>query len=212
MARRFRSLPMRRRRPSCSGFWVARPDRRLSSYPPRRKFRRVLHRFAIGRGEDCPSGHRRGMNKAPFGGDLRIRTPADLATVVPYLVGYQPERSLVIIGERPADKRRATFLPRFDLPMVGHVGRFVRFVVAVSLRAEITSASLVLYLPDGELPEQGRAFVTDLIGAFDDEGVRVREALRVDGGRWWSYYCENPVCCPPEGTPIDTGQASVIEA
>jgi hypothetical protein len=29
------------------------------------------------------------------------------------------------------------------------------------------------------------------------------ESLRAADGRYWSYVCTNPECCPPEGTPFD---------
>ncbi len=31
----------------------------------------------------------------------------------------------------------------------------------------------------------------------------MRELLRVENGRYWSYLCGNVDCCPPEGTPFD---------
>ena len=34
-------------------------------------------------------------------------------------------------------------------------------------------------------------------------GLEVRELLRVQDGRYWSYLCHNPACCPAEGVPFD---------
>ena len=31
-------------------------------------------------------------------------------------------------------------------------------------------------------------------------GIDVREILRVQDGRYWSYMCANQACCPPAGT------------
>ncbi|WP_353939655.1 DUF4192 family protein, partial [Micromonospora sp. b486] len=33
------------------------------------------------------------------------------------------------------------------------------------------------------------------------------DALRVTEGRWFSYLCAEPSCCPPEGTPYDPAAA-----
>jgi hypothetical protein len=33
-------------------------------------------------------------------------------------------------------------------------------------------------------------------------GIDVMEALLVRAGRWWSYTCEHPTCCPADGTPV----------
>jgi hypothetical protein len=34
-------------------------------------------------------------------------------------------------------------------------------------------------------------------------GIAVTELLRAEDGRYWSYVCADPGCCPPEGTPYD---------
>ena len=34
-------------------------------------------------------------------------------------------------------------------------------------------------------------------------GIAMTELLRADDGRYWSYICRDPECCPPEGTPFD---------
>jgi hypothetical protein len=36
-------------------------------------------------------------------------------------------------------------------------------------------------------------------------GLGVLDAIAVTDGRWRSYECTNPECCPPEGTPITGG-------
>ncbi|MGA2831155.1 MAG: DUF4192 domain-containing protein, partial [Streptosporangiaceae bacterium] len=33
--------------------------------------------------------------------------------------------------------------------------------------------------------------------------LEVRDVLRVHDGRYWSYLCTEPTCCPPEGTPFN---------
>jgi hypothetical protein len=35
-------------------------------------------------------------------------------------------------------------------------------------------------------------------------GIVVLDTLRVTGNRWWSYECDDPKCCPPEGSPVPT--------
>ncbi len=37
-------------------------------------------------------------------------------------------------------------------------------------------------------------------------GVELKDALRVDKGRWWSYLCTDPACHPVEGIPVGTAQ------
>ena len=38
--------------------------------------------------------------------------------------------------------------------------------------------------------------------ACEPSGTALNEALLVRDGRWWSYLCHRPTCCPPEGTPL----------
>jgi hypothetical protein len=33
--------------------------------------------------------------------------------------------------------------------------------------------------------------------------VELHDVLRVEDGRYWSYICQNPSCCPAEGVPFD---------
>jgi hypothetical protein len=44
--------------------------------------------------------------------------------------------------------------------------------------------------------------------ALAPTGVRVRDALRVTDGRWWSYTCSDPSCCPSDGTPCRSDLAA----
>jgi hypothetical protein len=43
-------------------------------------------------------------------------------------------------------------------------------------------------------------------------GLTVLDALWVDRGRWWSYRCASPACCPPGGRPVDPAAAGHLAA
>ncbi len=47
--------------------------------------------------------------------------------------------------------------------------------------------------------------------AAELDPVVLVDALLADGERWWSVLCQGP-CCPPEGTPYDTGSNSMSAA
>src|SRR5260370_11935890 len=34
-------------------------------------------------------------------------------------------------------------------------------------------------------------------------GIMLRDLLRVENGRYWSYVCQDPGCCPPDGVLLD---------
>jgi Domain of unknown function (DUF4192) len=51
--------------------------------------------------------------------------------------------------------------------------------------------------------------VLPLIAALRSQGLYVQDALRVAEGRWWSYLCTEPLCCPPEGRPCRPPESAV---
>lgn len=51
--------------------------------------------------------------------------------------------------------------------------------------------------------------------ACETSGTALNEALLVRDGRWWSYLCHRPTCCPPQGTPLEgrtTPALQLVEA
>jgi hypothetical protein len=42
-----------------------------------------------------------------------------------------------------------------------------------------------------------------LAAAVRERGMRLHELMRVEQGRYFSYICTNPDCCPPEGVRFD---------
>src|SRR5260221_197036 len=39
--------------------------------------------------------------------------------------------------------------------------------------------------------------------AMRSTGIMLRDLLRVENGRYWSYVCQDPGCCPPDGVLLD---------
>ncbi|MGH3242524.1 MAG: DUF4192 domain-containing protein [Spirillospora sp.] len=131
---------------------------------------------------------------------LVIRSAQDAIAAVPYLLGFHPSRSLVVIGFESADG--GTCAIRLDLPSLDAAGR-----VAALLDANGFRRSLLLgYGPDDDV----RASVAAVRAALDAAGVPTAEAVRVADGRWWSLTCDDD-CCPAAGVPYDTS-ASVVAA
>ncbi|GAA4389993.1 DUF4192 domain-containing protein [Actinomadura verrucosospora] len=129
---------------------------------------------------------------------LVIRSAQDAIAAVPYLLGFHPSRSLVVIGFE--GRSGGTCAIRLDLPAPGAAER-----VAAVLAGNGFARSLLLgYGPPGEVAEAARPMRAALAAA----GVPVAEAIRVADGRWWSLTCDD-VCCPPEGTPYDISASAV---
>jgi hypothetical protein len=70
-----------------------------------------------------------------------------------------------------------------------------------------TEAIVVLYDPSEPEPGAGKEMpgadvVAVVRGALRAARIEIRDAYRVSDGRWWSYLCRDPQCCPTEGTEI----------
>ncbi|MFI0407965.1 DUF4192 domain-containing protein [Actinomadura sp. 3N508] len=131
---------------------------------------------------------------------LVIRSAQDAIAAVPYLLGFHPSRSLVVIGFESAAS--GTCAIRLDLPSLEAAERVAALLAGNGFRRSL----LLGYGPDDEVRESAAA----MRAALDSSGVPVAEAVRVADGRWWSLTCtEN--CCPAEGVPYDSS-ASVVAA
>ena len=136
---------------------------------------------------------------------VRAGSPTALLTLVPHLLGFVPEASLVVIGVAPPrDRIRVTL--RYDLPdpsQPGLVADLAAHAVGVLRAQRLTAAVAAGYGPE--------PLVTPVADEVRDAarraGIDVREFLRVQEGRYWSYLCRNEACCPAAGTPFDPAAA-----
>ncbi|WP_460368556.1 DUF4192 domain-containing protein, partial [Actinocorallia lasiicapitis] len=125
---------------------------------------------------------------------LVIRGPRDLAGAVPFLLGFHPEDSLVAVG---CGGPHTSCALRFALPLSGEAAHHLAAILA---QHRFTAAMLVAY-GSAEVAEGSVAAVRQALGEL---GLPVREAVRVHEGRYWSYLCESPECCPVEGAELGT--------
>jgi hypothetical protein len=142
---------------------------------------------------------------------IRMSTAADTVAVVPQLVGFRPERSLVAISLRPP-KGRVGLTMRYDLPPEIHDAAIAEDVATRLAHDGAMRAVLVCYpgdsVDDGELPR--RALIEEIRRELDERDIEMPDALCVDDGRWWSYFCSDPGCCPSEGTVIEEQQGPAL--
>ncbi|RQW84264.1 DUF4192 domain-containing protein [Micromonospora globispora] len=137
---------------------------------------------------------------------LAVRSPADLIAAVPYLLGFHPADSVVVVALRG---RQVIFAARGDLPQPGADPQpAARHLAEVIGRQGAESATVVGYGP----PDRVTGAVDAVGEALSEAGLIVLDALRVTDGRWWSYFCTEPDCCPPDGTPYDPAASEVSAA
>jgi hypothetical protein len=125
-----------------------------------------------------------------------LRSLGDLLAVVPYLLGFHPADSAVLLGLRT---KKIIFQVRGDLPPPADVPEFVAYYAELLVRQH-AGAAVVLGYGAGPLVTP---VVLALQAAVEARGITVLDALRVADGRYWSYLCDEPACCPPEGSPYD---------
>ncbi|XVU25432.1 DUF4192 family protein [Actinoplanes sp. CA-054009] len=124
---------------------------------------------------------------------ITVRNPAELITVTPYVIGFHPTDSVVVIGVLDGV---VAFAARRDLPSPGDDVDAVPLAVVASAQP----ARYFAIIGYGPASRVTRA-VTRIAAELERAGLFVFDALRVTEGRWWSYLC-TPWCgCPPEGHP-----------
>lgn len=144
------------------------------------------------------------LSGAPARQRVRVDSPASLLAVVPALLGFQPAGSFVIIASLPP-RGTVKLTLRYDLPGPGGclAVKIAAHAAEVLSDQDLTTVAAVGYGADEA--------VTPIATAFADcaarAGLRIGELLRAHDGRYWSYLCENPACCPPGGKPYDPAAA-----
>ncbi|MFI1953047.1 DUF4192 domain-containing protein [Streptomyces xinghaiensis] len=159
------------------------------------------------------------------GGQVTLRGPAELADALPYLMGgFHPDDSVVMVA---VHGERGRFGGRLRLGIPGDPaewaevsGRLARCLVSGSAERGVRPDGIIVFLcQDPAEGETAREVVERLrplsqalrlaCGALD---VPVLEALCLSGGRFWSYCCPDPRCCPEDGTPLALPGTSVMAA
>ena len=130
------------------------------------------------------------MNAPP----LTITGPAALVEAVPYLLGFTPTDSLVIVG---LSVNTVAVTARVDLDGLTP-GLITELAYTLRDKADATAMIALTYGPTAD-PEPVAA-------AARAAGLQLAEHLRVDQGRYWSLTCPIEGCCPAEGRPITAGR------
>lgn len=155
---------------------------------------------------------------------ITLRGPAELADALPYMLGFHPTDSIVLValhgGRGRFGGRLRLGIPESQhewLPVARHLAECL---IEGSERRGARPDGIVVFLcQDPAEAETGRAVMERLrplaqwlrtsCGALD---VPVPEALCISGGRFWSYCCPDTRCCPAEGTAMAVPGTSVMAA
>ena len=149
---------------------------------------------------------------APEPAQIRVRpgAPAELLAIVPHLLGFAPQSSLVVMGTAPPRGRVKVTL-RYDLPDppgTGVAADIAAHAVGVVGSQRLKTMMAVAYGPETLVDSVAYA----LRDAAREAGIKLRDVLRVEDGRYWSYACGDEACCPAAGTPFDPAASSAAAA
>jgi len=129
---------------------------------------------------------------------VRVSRPDDLLGLVPYLLGFVPEESLVLLLVRDGTVHLTA---RVDLVPAAAVDSITREFARLAQQTGAPALVLLVYSTD--IPA-ARALLPGLVEGLRPHGLV--DALLADGSRWWSATCPAGAgCCPPEGRSYDLG-------
>ncbi|MEV6598957.1 DUF4192 domain-containing protein [Actinoplanes sp. NPDC051346] len=131
---------------------------------------------------------------------LKVRTPAELIAAVPFLIGFHPTDSLVVAAVKDA---KLAFAARIDLPEPGVPDLEARAPVLHLATLIVEQCPEAIALIGYGRSDRVTPSLLHLSDALKKAGVRIIDEFRVAGGRYWSYLCTNPTCCPEDGRPCD---------
>lgn len=157
---------------------------------------------------------------------VTLRTPAELADALPYLLGYRPEDSIVLVALNDRDGRgRFGGRARLGIPASADdwapvARQLAHGLVTGSERRGARPGQMIAYVCQEPTPgESGRQVMERLrplvqllrteCGRLD---VPVIEALCISDGRFWSYCCPSAGCCPVDGASMGLAGTSVLAA
>ena len=153
--------------------------------------------------QDPPALHSPDTRPAAEPALVRVRpdSTGELLAIVPHLLGFVPQASLVVMGtEPPRDRVKVTL--RYDLPEPPGAG--VSADIAAHAAGIVGSQRLTAMMAVGYGPETlVHPVAYALRDAARQAGIELRDVLRVEDGRYWSYACGDEACCPAAGTPFD---------
>ena len=136
-----------------------------------------------------------------------LTSPHDLLAAIPFLIGYHPEDSLVVVSIKDNAVGMAM---RIDYPVAIPAGAY-DLLASHLQRDGATGALLIAYVPTGRT--DGESVLSDADAALKRIGIATEESLLIQSGRFRSVLCQDQSCCPAEGNPIPeiTGSRIAVE-
>jgi len=128
-----------------------------------------------------------------------LTSPHDLLAAIPFLIGYHPTDSLVIVSLKEDCVGMAM---RVDYPSIetAHSHDSFDALIYHLVREGAQGALVVAYAPDGRT--DGIEILENIATALTRVEITIRESLLIWNGRWRSVLCSDCDCCPIEGNEL----------
>ncbi len=135
-----------------------------------------------------------------------LTSPHDLITAIPFLLGFKPTDSIVLIAVQGGS---LGVVMRVDLPNALATEE-IDLLAHHLLRDGADAALLVAYLPDSR--DDGDLLLISLGAGLIRNGIEVQESIVVSNGRYRSIICRDLNCCPSAGQELPEIESSEIAA
>ncbi|MET8680560.1 DUF4192 domain-containing protein [Streptomyces sp. NPDC004647] len=155
---------------------------------------------------------------------ITLRSPAELADALPYLMGFHPDDSVVLValhgGRGRFGGRLRLGIPSSPEEWPDVAGQLAECLVTGSEKRGSRPEGVIVFLcqdPHGgesgqDVMERLRPLAQRLRTACGELDVPVLEALCISDRRFWSYCCPDVRCCPAEGAQLALPGTSVMAA
>lgn len=135
---------------------------------------------------------------------IHIHSTEDMLALIPFIVGFQPDASLVLVAIDPRD-RGVLFTARISLPTTPESSAALPEALEV-VTAHLTPLSGVSVVLVGYGPaDPVQTAVDTATDTMRQAGIPIRETLRVADGRFWRLDGSGPV----DGTAFDPTESPV---
>jgi len=143
---------------------------------------------------------------------IRLDGPAALVAAIPYLLGFHPAESVVVVG-LGSGSHRVCLTVRQDLEPPEQDGTVAeRLVGPLGSSGADRAIAVVVTTQGGDDPLPRSALVGRLGEVLPAAGIELDDAILVRDGRWWSYLCRDGSCCPASGHAVDPEPDGLLAA
>ena len=135
-----------------------------------------------------------------------LTSPHDLLAAIPFLIGYHPVDSLVLVSIKDESVGMAM---RLDYPVDQSDDHFDLCVRHISAD-EADGALIVAYQPLDRA--DGESVLAQTTAALSRAGIAIYESILIADGCFRSVLCHDTTCCPEGGRPVPPLDSSRIAA